>query len=79
MTRALALAAALGAQEELDRHIELMTGSRPDPKSFVITAGDGDGDGFSIRATNGVVTVAGESPRGALYGVYELLERFGGC
>ena len=79
MTFALAIAAALFAREELDRHIELMTGSRPDPKTFVITAGKGEGDGFSIRSTNGVVTISGESPRGALYGVYELLERFGGC
>jgi len=79
MTFALAIAAALFAQEELDRHIELMTGSRPEPGGFVITAGKGEGDGFSIRSTNGVVTISGESPRGALYGVYELLERFGGC
>ena len=71
--------AALFAQEELARHVELMTGRPPDPGAFVVTAGDGNGDGFAIRSTNGVVTIAGESPRGALYGVYELLERFGGC
>ena len=79
MTHALVLAAVLFAQEELERHVELMTGARLAPDAFVVTAGDGDGDGFSISATNGVVTIAGESPRGALYGVYELLERFGGC
>ncbi len=79
MIAALVLFAALFAQEELDRHVERMTGARPEPGAFVVTAGDGTGDGFTIRATNGIVTIAGESPRGALYGVYELLERFGGC
>lgn len=79
MTLALLMAAALFAREELDRHVELMTGRPPDPGAFVITAGSGDGDGFTIRSKDGVVTIAGDSPRGALYGVYELLERFGGC
>ncbi len=73
------MATALFAQEELDRHIELMTGSHPAPGAFAVTAGDGGGDGFSISASGGVVRVEGESARGALYGVYELLERFGGC
>lgn len=75
----MALLAVLFAREELDRHIELMTGEKPAQGRFVITARDGDSDGFSIFATNGVVRIEGESPRGALYGVYELLERFGGC
>lgn len=79
MIAALAIFATLFAQEELDRHIELMTGSAPEPGAFVVTAGDGEGDGFRICASNGIVTIAGESPRGALYGVYELLERYGDC
>ena len=79
MTAFFVLATVLFAQEELDRHVELMTGSPPESGAFVVSARSGDGDGFSIVASNGVVAVAGESPRGALYGVYELLERFGGC
>lgn len=75
----LSMVTALFAQEELERHVELMTGRPLDPGAFVVTAGDSQGDGFTIRSRGGVVTVAGESPRGALYGVYELLERFGGC
>ena len=79
MFEGLVFAAALFAQEELDSHVRQMTGRPPEPGAFVVTAGAGEGDGFAIRSTNGVVTIAGESPRGALYGVYELLERFGGC
>lgn len=79
MYASLLLIATLFAQEELNSHVRLMTGRAPEPGAFVVTAGTGDGDGFTIRSTNGVVTIAGESPRGTLYGVYELLERFGGC
>ena len=79
MFAGLVFAALLFAQEELDSHVRLMTGRPPESGAFVVTAGAGEGDGFAIRSTNGVVTIAGESPRGALYGVYELLERFGGC
>lgn len=35
-------------------------------------------DGFSIYVEDGKVVVKGSRKRGALYGVYELLERFGG-
>jgi hypothetical protein len=47
----------LFAQEELERHVELMTGRPLDPGAFVVTAGDSQGDGFTIRSRGGVVTV----------------------
>lgn len=36
-------------------------------------------DGFRIRTQSNRVTIVGSSVRGTLYGVYEILERFGGC
>ena len=36
-------------------------------------------EGFRIRATGSCLLIAGGGGRGPLYGVYELLERFGGC
>ncbi len=41
--------------------------------------GKGDPDGFEIATKGTQLAVRGHSPRGTLYGVYELLERFGGC
>jgi hypothetical protein len=34
---------------------------------------------FRLKVKNGSLYVTGGGPRGVLYGVYELLERFGGC
>ena len=36
-------------------------------------------DSFRLTVTNGCLRIVGGGPRGVLYGVYELLERFGGC
>lgn len=36
-------------------------------------------DGFRLRATDGGLEIRGSRVRGCLYGVYEVLERFGGC
>ena len=36
-------------------------------------------DGFRLKVENGRLVICGNSPRGALYAVYETLERFGGC
>ena len=40
------------------------------------TLGD---EGFRIVVKDGLLLIIGSDVRGALYGVYELLERFGGC
>ena len=44
--------------------------------SQVSTLGD---EGFRLKVSGGRLLVLGGSGRGPLYGVYELLERFGGC
>lgn len=36
-------------------------------------------DGFTLRAKGDALEIRGSRVRGCLYGVYELLERFGGC
>ena len=36
-------------------------------------------DGFTLRSRGDVLEIRGSRVRGCLYGVYELLERFGGC
>ncbi len=36
-------------------------------------------DSFRLSVTNDCLRIVGGGPRGVLYGVYELLERFGGC
>jgi len=36
-------------------------------------------DAFRLCASNGNLRITGASSRGVLYGVYDLLERFGGC
>jgi len=41
-------------------------------------AGLGD-DGFRLKVNGDDLSIVGGGPRGVLYGVYELLERFGGC
>ena len=66
----------------------------PPPKAIVLLGGTacphaaerraGDNapchpDGFRLCVSNGWLYVTGGGSRGVLYGVYELLERFGGC
>ena len=36
-------------------------------------------DAFRLKAERGVLRITGGGERGVLYGVYEMLERFGGC
>ena len=75
------------AAEEFRDHVEKMTGVRlPIVKgehgagrAIVFSSGTSKSDGFDVRLADGTVQVHGESPRGTLYAVYELLERFGGC
>ena len=76
------------AAEELVSYVERMTGVRlpiaeggvSTPLRLVLASGDADlgDDGFRLRALGDTLAVYG-GKRGVLYGVYELLERFGGC
>ena len=48
------------------------------PGMISISAGkDWEQDSFSVKAENAAVSIHGSNPRGALFGVYELLERIG--
>ena len=53
----------------------------PPPRAvFLECGGDASApDSFRLRVSNGCLHVTGGGSRGVLYGVYELLERFGGC
>ena len=79
------------AAEELQRYTARMTGVMlpiitddqplPAKRVQIVTRTDktlGE-DGFQLKVQGEALTIAGSSVRGALYGVYELLERFGGC
>lgn len=50
-------------------------------RAVVLGAGEPDlpPDAFRLCVSNGFLRVSGGSPRGTLFGVYGLLERFGGC
>ena len=67
------------AAEELRSHVKMLTGAEPKADISIGLSSDpslGD-DGFEINSKDGVVSVRG-GKRGVIYGVYELLERFGG-
>ena len=80
------------AAEELAAYVEKLTGVRletagtgPLPRGVrairLATAQPGDGlgeSGFRLQAKDGDLVITGSDERGCLYGVYELLERFGG-
>ena len=78
------------AAEELVAHVERMTGVKlpiktaadPRPARGIFLGGDcanlGE-DGFRLKADPPHLLVQGSAVRGTLYGVYELLERYGGC
>lgn len=77
------------AASELRDFTEKLTGVRPEiqtngaaAKAVVIARGDAKQlgeDGFTLKVEKGSLYVRGGSVAGSLYGVYELLERFGGC
>ena len=48
-------------------------------KAVVLEVGDGNEESFRLHAEGNRLVITGGGPRGVLYGVYELLERFGGC
>ena len=61
--------------------VETVTGGTLPPKAIVLggNAPDLGQDGFRLVAQSPHLYVQGSDVRGVLYGVYELLERFGGC
>ena len=78
------------AAEEFVRYAKRLTGTElpvlPDgspetpEKTVRISAAAGNGtDGFSVKVAENGVTLVGDTPRSAIYAVYEVLERFGGC
>ena len=76
------------AAEELRDFTEKTTGVRlpivtdaeplPPKAVVIVDSGDGGGDAFSLKSEGGRLYIRG-GRRGALYGVYEVLERFAGC
>ena len=76
------------AARELCNHVKKMTGvalsvatDAPESGKAVVLGDspDLDAEGFRIAVKGSRLLVLGGGPRGVLYGVYELLERFGGC
>ncbi|MGH2610111.1 MAG: DUF4838 domain-containing protein, partial [Tepidiformaceae bacterium] len=65
------------AAEELRRHLPLARASGEATASITAGEGDGDGDGFTVTVTAGGAQVRGDTPGGALNGIYWLLERLG--
>ena len=92
VTRSAATATEKYAATELRDFLKRQTGvelkirndSTPIPEKAILVMTDtGDeslGDeGFRIRVSGERLLISGGRERGALYGVYEVLERFGGC
>lgn len=78
------------AAEEYATYVKRMTGcdvavTAPQKEGaavVIVTADASEGlgeDGFRLRVRDGRLEIRGSRVRGCLYGVYELLERFGGC
>ena len=67
------------AARELTTYLKRITGNGP-AMTVRIEAGGPDlgDDGFRLQMKDGALRIAG-GKRGVLYGVYEVLERFGGC
>ena len=67
------------AAEELRKYVRLIVGEGLSAKVvFEQPDADLDDDGFRLYVAGNALHIAG-GKRGALYGVYELLERFGNC
>ena len=76
------------AARELCSHVKLMTGVElktveglPSEKAVVLGCDPAlpQEDAFRLRANGGNLYITGGGSRGVLYGVYEVLERFGDC
>ncbi|NOX53622.1 MAG: DUF4838 domain-containing protein [Planctomycetes bacterium] len=57
--------------------IEVVEESRPSSKAVRIECEDGGWDGFDLTVMPDQITIHGHTPRGALYGAYQLLETMG--
>ena len=77
------------AAEELQKYVERLTGVKlpvetlgeklPEKGIFIRTTDKWGTDGFRLVVKPPHMAIEGDAMHGALYGVYELLERFGGC
>ena len=56
-----------------------LAGSDLPAKAILLEAAAVGTDGFRLKVDGGRLRIIGESGRGTLYGVYEVLERFAGC
>jgi len=57
--------------------IPILKGSSPGAHIIGIDSGAGELDGFDLAVTTNRITIHGHTPRGALHGVYQLLEDLG--
>ena len=75
------------AAEELRDHVKRITGVTlpiaiergSAARAVVLSSGHFEDDGFRLRTDKESLFVEGGARCGVLYGVYEILERFGGC
>lgn len=74
------------AAEELRDHVRGMTdvnlpivNAVPQGRAIVLSSDVFDDDGFSLKVTGDRLEVKGGRGAGVLFGVYELLETYGGC
>jgi len=69
------------ARSEFERCVTAMTGkAAPELKFTAAAKSEKLGlDGFRVLVKNGVIEIRSETGRAAIYGVYDILERFGGC
>ncbi len=73
------------AGRELSRYLEQITGAafavveeaRPTGTCIRLAAEQGRVDGFRVEVAPDRIAISGSTPRGALYGAYDLLERLG--
>lgn len=80
------LPAATTAASELQKYIMEAPGCRlhispaaSGEHSIFIDAGDDENaEGFSVKTSENDLTISGDGPRGALYGVYDFLEKYMG-
>ena len=76
------------AANELRDYVRRITGvelpvslesARPSGKVIQLSSGEFADDGFELAAKNDTLRIRGGCRAGVLYGVYELLEAYGGC